>query len=78
MAAAAILVFQKFKNFNGLSHVGGQFASPRQISSKIGQTIAEICRFNSFFQNGAVRYLGFVGRALGPPAKTTWWSLSLC
>ena len=35
MAAAAILVFKKkIRNFNGLSHVLGQSASPCQISSK--------------------------------------------
>ena len=41
---------------------------------KIDQTAAEIWRFNSFFTMAAVRHLGFVGRVLGPPTKTTWWS----
>jgi len=30
------------------------------------------------FQDGGRRHLGFVGRLLGPPTMTTWWSLSLC
>ena len=45
---------------------------------KIGQTDAETWIFNGFFIMAAVRYLGFVGRLLGPPTITTWWSLSLC
>jgi len=45
---------------------------------KIGQTVAEIRRFNGFFIMAAVRHLGFAGRRLGPPATTSWWFLSLC
>ena len=42
--------------------------------TKIGQTVADTWRFKM----AAVRHLGFVGRVLGPPTKTTWWSVSLC
>jgi len=38
---------------------------------KIGQTIAEIWRFNGFFKMAAVCHLGFLGRLLGPPTTTT-------
>ena len=31
-----------------------------------------------FFKMAAVRHLGFVLRVLGPPTKSTWWSLLLC
>jgi len=31
-----------------------------------------------FYKMAAVRHLGFVGRVLGSPTMTTWWSLSLC
>jgi len=51
MEAAAVLDFQKIRNFTARSAVRSQYASPCQISSKIGQTIAEIWRFNGF-QNG--------------------------
>jgi len=77
MAAAAILVFQKFK----ILTVGPLYgANTRQLPKfiKIGGTVAEIWRFNGFFfKMAAVRHLGFVGRLLGPPTMTTWWSLSL-
>jgi len=36
------LGFQKIRNFTARSAVRSQYASPRQISSKIGQTIAEL------------------------------------
>jgi len=42
---------------------------------EIGQTVA--LRYGDltvFFKMAAVRHLGFVGRVLGPPTKTTWWS----
>jgi len=39
---------------------------------KIGQTVAEIWRFNGFFfKMAAVRHLGLVWRVLGPHTKTT-------
>jgi len=44
---------------------------------KIDQTVAETLRL-TFFNMAAVRHLAFVGRILGPPTKSTWWSLSLC
>jgi len=43
---------------------------------KIGQTVADMWRFNVFFQNGG--HLGFAGRVVGPSTKTTWLSSSLC
>ena len=46
---------------------------------KIGQTTAHIWRFNVFFSKWRpYAHLGFLGRLLGPPTTTTWWSLSLC
>ena len=33
---------------------------------KIGQSVAEISRFNGFFSKKTVRHLGFVGRVLEP------------
>jgi len=62
--------FSKIRNFNGRSAVRGQYATvPNFI--KIGQTVAEIWRFNGFFKMAAVRHLGFVGRRLGPPTATS-------
>jgi len=66
MAAAAILNFQKFKI---LTVVPMCVIVPNFI--KIGQTVAEIWRFNGFFLMAAVRHLGFVGRRLGPPTTTS-------
>jgi len=48
MAAAAILNFQKIRNFNDLSAVGGPICVIMPNFIKIGQTIAEIWRFNGF------------------------------
>ena len=71
------LEFSKIRNFNGLSAVGGQYASSRQISSK---SVKRLQRYGDLtvFKMAAVRYLGFVRRRLGPPTATSWWSLSLC
>jgi len=67
-AAAAILDFQKIEMY---------VIVPNFIN--IGQTVAEIWRFNGlFFKMADVCRFGFVERVLGPPAMTTWWSLSLC
>ena len=46
------LGFSKIQNFNGQSAVRGQHVSSCQISSKTGQTVAEIWWCNVFFQNG--------------------------
>jgi len=46
MAAAAILRFSKIRNFNGRSAIC--VTVPNFI--KIGQTVAEIWRFNSFLK----------------------------
>jgi len=72
------LGFSKIQYFNGLSFVGGQLASPCQISSKSVKRLRRYGDLTVFFKMAAVRHLGFVGRVLGPLAKTTWWSLSLC
>jgi len=45
---------------------------------KMGQTVAELVRFNVYFKMAAVRHLGFVGHVFGLPAMSTWYSLSLC
>jgi len=59
MAAAAILNFQKVRNFNGLSAVGGQYAPSCQISSK---SVKQFQRYGELtvFNTAAVRHLGFV------------------
>ena len=31
-----------------------------------------------FFKMAAVRHIGFVVGTLGPPTKSTWWSLAFC
>jgi len=58
MAAAAILVFKKIRNFNGLSHVLGQSASPCQISSK---SVTRLRRYGDLtvIKMAAARHLGF-------------------
>jgi len=59
MAAVAILNFQKNRNFNGLSALGGQYASLCQISSK---SVKRLQRYGDLtvFKMAAVRHLGFV------------------
>jgi len=53
------LEFSKIQNFNGLSTVGGQYASSRQISSK---SVKRLQRYGDLtvFKMAAVRHLGFV------------------
>ena len=67
MAAATIWDFQKF--------------SILTVDPVPGANIRHPAKFNQDRSNGrrykAVRHLGFVGRLLGPPTMTTWWSLSL-
>ena len=52
------LEFSKIRNFNGLSHVRGQCASPCQISSK---SVKRLRRYGDItvFTMAAVRHLGF-------------------
>ena len=64
MAAAAILDFQKFKILT-VDPV------PSVERSWVYGDLTV------FFKMAAVRHLGFVGRLLGPPKMTIWWSLSL-
>ena len=74
MAAAAILDFGKFKflTFGTLKIVDLRLL-PNFV--EIAQTAAEIWQFFIFFKMAAVRHLGLVLRVLGPPTKSTWWSL---
>jgi len=53
------LEFSKIRNFNGHSAVGGQYASPCQISSK---SVKRLQRHGDLtvFKMAAVRHLGFV------------------
>ena len=53
------LGFRKIRNFNGLSPVGGQAASPCQISSK---SVKRLRRYGDLtvFILAAVRHLGFL------------------
>jgi len=59
MAVAAMLNFQKFQNFNGLSAVEGRYASSRQISSK---SVKRLQRYGDLtvLKMAIVRHLGFV------------------
>ena len=72
------LEFSKIRNFNDRSDVRVQYASLYQISSKSVKRLQRYVDLTVFFKMAAVRHLGFVGRLLGPPTMTTWWSLSLC
>jgi len=58
MVAAAILVFEKIRNFNDMSSVGGQSASLCQILSK---SVNRLRRYGDLtvFKMAAVRHLGF-------------------
>jgi len=53
------LEFSKIPNFNGLSAVGGRYASTFQISSK---SVKRLQRYSDLmvFKMAAVRHLGFV------------------
>ena len=53
------VVFWKIQNFNGLSPVGGKFASPCQISLKAVKWLLRYDDLTVFFQMAAVRHLGF-------------------
>ena len=59
MATAAILNFQKFKILTVDPLLGPICVIVRNFI-KIGQTVAEILRFNGFLKMAAVRHLGFV------------------
>ena len=58
MAAAAILNFQKIRNFNGFSAAEGQYASLCQMSSK---SVNRLQRYGDLtvLKMAAVRHLGF-------------------
>jgi len=64
------LEFSKILNFNGRSAVGGQYALSCQISSKSDKRLLRYGDLTAF-KMAAVRYLGFVGRRLGPPTTTS-------
>jgi len=51
--------FSKIRNFNGLSAVGGRYASSRQISSK---SVKRLQRYGDLtvLKMAVVRHLGFV------------------
>jgi len=55
----------------------GQCASSCKISSSSVERLQINGDLTIFFKMAAVRHLGFLGRLLGPPTMTTWWSLSL-
>jgi len=65
------LGFSKIRNFYGQFPVGGQCASPCQISSKSVEQSQRYGDLTVFFKMAAARHLGFVGRLLGPPTMTT-------
>ena len=66
--------FSKIWNFNGCSAVRGQYASLYQILSKSVKRLQRYSDLTVFFIMAAVRHLGFVGRRLGPPTTSSWWS----
>jgi len=78
MAAAAILDLQKFE----ILTVDAQKEANIRHRAKFHQNWSNGWRDGYltffFFKMAAVRHLGFVGRLLGRPTITTWWSLSLC
>jgi len=76
MAAAAISVFEKLEILT-ISPCMGPICAKMPNFMKIDQTVAEIWRFDGFFKMADGRHLGFVGYVLGPPTKTTPWSVSL-
>jgi len=53
------LEFSKIRNFNGLSAVGGQYASSGQILSKSVKRL-QVYRDLTVFKMAAVRHFGFV------------------
>ena len=69
------LEFSKIQNFYGHSAVRGQHPSLYQILSK---SVKRLQRYSDFMVFSKRRHLGFVGRRLGPPTMTSWWSLSMC
>ena len=77
MAAAAIL---DFGNFNFLT-VGTLKTVELRLHAKCCRNRLnrgwDMAIFR-FFMMAAVRHLGLVLRVLGPPTKSTWWSLWLC
>jgi len=72
------LGFSKIRNFNVWSAARVKHASSRQISSKSVERSQTYGDFTLFFKMAAAPVLDLLGRLLGPPAMTTWWSLSLC
>jgi len=76
MSAAAILNFQKFE----ILTVDPLYGANVRHRAKFHQNRSNGCRDGDLtvFKMAAVRHLGFVGRRLGPPTTTSWWSLSLC
>jgi len=54
------LEFSKIRNFNGLSDVGGRYASSCQISSKSVKRLQRYGDLTVFKMAAAIRHLGFV------------------
>ena len=77
MGAAAMLDFRNFEIFNDRKGQEGRTSSVCQISSKSVKLWPRYNDFCDFSKMAAVRHLGFVMRAWGPPTKGIWWSLSL-
>jgi len=63
--------------FYWLTGSGGQRCIILPNLIKIGHSIKEIV-ISRFFKMAAVRHLGYVWGAFGPPTNGTWWSLSMC
>ena len=77
MAAAAILDFQKLE-----ISTSGPIRRPNmrhrtKFREDWSNRSGDMADFR-FFRMAAVRHLGLVLRVLGPPTKSTWWSLRLC
>jgi len=77
MAAATILDFQKVELLTDYSLSGDNVRKHAEFYQNRSNGCRDMAIF-AVFKMAAVRYLGFVGRLLGLPAMTTWWSLSLC
>ena len=71
---SAILNFVKIRNFNFRSGSEAQYASSTKFREDRLNRSRDMADFR-FFKMAAVRHLGLVLRVLGPPTKSTWWSL---
>ena len=68
----------RYGHFNCPYTSEGQNASSCQISCRSVKQFGYDMTVIRFFKMAAIPHLGFVICLFGPPAKSIWWSLSLC